>query len=275
MPETPLNQLSALGQSVWIDFLSRTFFRDGELARASPTRPSSVSPPTRRSSRPRSQRATPTTTSSRVLRRRPKGVFLALAIARRRGACDLLRRAGTPPARRPRRLGLARGRPEPRRRHRGHDRRGQPPARARRPHEPVRQDPGDQGRPAGDRGDDRRWHHINVTLIFSLERHREVIEAYIPGARAPCATRAATRAAGLRCQVLRLARRHRGRQAPRRRRRPRRAQGHARDRQRQARLPDLPGALRGRRWEALRPRAPRRSAACGRRRRRRTPTTAT
>ena len=31
MPETPLTQLSARGQSVWIDFLSRTFVQDGDL----------------------------------------------------------------------------------------------------------------------------------------------------------------------------------------------------------------------------------------------------
>ena len=31
MPDTPLTQLSAHGQSVWIDFLSRTFVQDGDL----------------------------------------------------------------------------------------------------------------------------------------------------------------------------------------------------------------------------------------------------
>ena len=33
MPESRLHQLSALGQSVWIDFLSREWLRTGELAR--------------------------------------------------------------------------------------------------------------------------------------------------------------------------------------------------------------------------------------------------
>ena len=47
--------------------------------------------------------------------------------------------------------------------------------------EPLREDPGDEGGPAGDRGHDRGGHSINVTLIFSLERHREVMEAYIRG----------------------------------------------------------------------------------------------
>ena len=76
--------------------------------------------------------------------------------------------------------------------------------------------------------------------------------------------------------VLRLARRHRGRQAPRRARRPRRAQGQARDRERQARLPDLQGDLLGRPLEGARGQGRLgRSAACGRRPRPRTPTTRT
>ena len=54
-------------------------------------------------------------------------------------------------------------------------------ARADRQAEPLREDPGDEGGPAGDRGDDRAGKSINVTLIFSLERHREVMEAYIRG----------------------------------------------------------------------------------------------
>src|SRR6059058_1383788 len=33
MPKSPLQQLSALGQSVWIDFLSRDLLQTGELAR--------------------------------------------------------------------------------------------------------------------------------------------------------------------------------------------------------------------------------------------------
>jgi fatty acid-binding protein DegV len=33
MPDSRLHQLSALGQSVWIDFLSRTLIHSGDLAR--------------------------------------------------------------------------------------------------------------------------------------------------------------------------------------------------------------------------------------------------
>ena len=62
-----------------------------------------------------------------------------------------------------------------------HDRGGRAPARARRPPEPAHQDPRHARGPAGDRGDDRAGIPVNVTLIFSLERHREVAEAYIRG----------------------------------------------------------------------------------------------
>ena len=75
--------------------------------------------------------------------------------------------------------------------------------------------------------------------------------------------------------VLRLARRHRGRQAPRRGR-PSRAAGQARDREREARLRALPRGVRQRRaGRTSRARARRSSAACGRPPRRRTRSTAT
>ena len=61
---TPLQLLTEHGQSVWIDYLSRPFVRDGDLGRPRATRASSASRPTRRSSRARSPRATPTTSSS-------------------------------------------------------------------------------------------------------------------------------------------------------------------------------------------------------------------
>ena len=117
---------------------------------------------------------------------------------------------------------------------------------------------------------------VNVTLIFSLERHRKVAEAYVRGVERFVSGGGDPSTARLRRVVLRLARGHRGRQAPGRDRRPRRAQGQARDRQREARLPDLPGGLHdsgvGGAGGQGRDRS---SAACGRRRRRRTPTTAT
>ena len=117
---------------------------------------------------------------------------------------------------------------------------------------------------------------VNVTLIFSLERHRKVAEAYVRGIQRLVDGGGDPSARRIRRFLLRLARRYRGRQAPRGHRRPRRAARQARDRERQARLPDLQrGVLRprsGRRW---RPRALPSSAACGRRRASRTRTTRT
>ena len=51
-----------------------------------------------------------------------------------------------------------------------------------RPAEPLRQDPGDEGGAAArSRSASREGKSINVTLIFSLERYAEVVEAYIRG----------------------------------------------------------------------------------------------
>ena len=129
----------------------------------------------------------------------------------------------------------------------------------------------------GDRGDDRRRHPGQRDADLLARAPPRGGRGLRPRPPAAASTAAATRRQDrLGRVVLRLARRHRGRQAARRDRRPRRAQGHARDRQRQARLPDLQGDLLGRRvGGARRPRAPPRSAACGRRPRPRTPTTAT
>ena len=82
---------------------------------------------------------------------------------------------------------------------------------------------------------------INVTLIFSLERYEEVAEAYIRGLERLVAHGGDPATVALGRELLRLAGRHGGRSAAGRARRPRRPQGQARDRQRQARLPALRG----------------------------------
>ena len=103
------------------------------------------------------------------------------------------------------------------------------------PRERLHQDPGDPGGPAGDRGHDRgrdqRQRHADL-LARAPSRGRRVLH---PRARAPRRQRRRPREGRLRGVVLRLARRHRGRQAPRRGGPPG-AQGQARDRQRQARV---------------------------------------
>ena len=55
---------------------------------------------------------------------------------------------------------------------------------------------------------------VNVTLIFSLERHREVINAYLSRAREGRGRRHRPVDDPFGRIVLRVARRHRGRQAP-------------------------------------------------------------
>ena len=245
---TPLQQLAEHDQSVWIDFLSRRFVKDGDLKGLVEQGVVGVT-------------SNPTIFQGAIAEGDAyDDQIRELSAELRRSQGDLLAaRQGRHPRRlrhpAPRlgrgqgqgRLGLARGRPEPRARHRGHQVRGRcactssSTARTSFIKIPATveglqaiEDTIADGIP------------VNVTLIFSLERHRKVAEAYV--ARRPALRRRRRRPerqARLRRLVLRLARGHRGRQAPRRARRPRRAQGQARDRQRQARLPDLPGGLLG------------------------------
>ena len=131
---------------------------------------------------------------------------------------------------------------------------GDAPPRVDRRAEPLREDPGDEaaGSPRS-RSASRRASRINVTLIFSLERYAEVMEAYIRGARAARASRRRPGEGALGRELLRLARRHRGRQAARgdRHRGGARAARQARDREREARVRALRADLLGARWEAL------------------------
>ena len=102
---------------------------------------------------------------------------------------------------------------------------------------------------------------VNVTLIFSLERHRQVINAYLTGLEQAKAAGIDLSEHPLGRLLLRLARRHRDRQAPRRHRHRRGegAQEQGRRRQRPARLRGVrssirvrarAGAARGRRQRA-------------------------
>ena len=279
MAKTPLQELADHGQSVWIDYLSRPFVQDGDLAGLVEQGIKGVT-------------SNPTIFQGAIAEgdayddqireivssgeKRAQG---DLHRARRRRHPRRVRRAA-PRLRRGRRQGrlrLVRGRPEPRARHRG--------ARSRRPSAStalidkpnlfIKIPATKEGLPAIEETI-AAGIPVNVTLIFSLERHREVAEAYVRGLQRLADSRRRPLQGRLRRLVLRLARRHRGRQAPRRDRRPRRAQGQARDRQRQARLPDIQGGLLRRAVGGAGGQGRhRRSAACGRRPRPRTPSTAT
>ncbi len=95
MPDTPLQQLSAHGQSVWIDFLSRRFVQEGELESLVRQGVDGVT-------------SNPTIFQSaiaegdaydeqlrEVLKTEsdPKEIFLAVAVDDIRAACDVLRAA--------------------------------------------------------------------------------------------------------------------------------------------------------------------------------------
>ena len=279
MPDTPLKQLAAHGQSVWIDFLSRPFVEDGDLEGLVRDGVAGVT------SNPTIFQAAIAEGDAydeqlrEVLKTEtePKEVFLALAVEDIRGACDILRPTWDEVGENAR-DGWVSLEVDP---NLAHDTQATIDEAKRlhelvdRPNLFVKIPATKEGLPAIEESI-AAGIPINVTLIFSLERHREVAEAYVRGVAAARGLRRRPRADGVRRLVLRLARRHRGRQAPRRDRRPRRAQGHARDRQRQARLRDLQAGLRRRAvGGAARQGRVARSAACGRRRRRRTPSTAT
>ena len=99
---------------------------------------------------------------------------------------------------------------------------------------------------------------VNVTLIFSLERYREVMDAYLAGLEKAKAGRPGPVRDPLRGVLLRLPRRHRDRQAAgrARHRRGQGPQGQGRRRQRPARLQAYEEVFAGdalaRRWDGAR-----------------------
>ena len=224
MAESRLHQLSALGQSVWIDSLSRDLLHTGGLARMM-----------------EEDAVTGVTSNPTIFQKAisqgdayddqlrdlleheddPREIFFALAGRDIREACDLLRAPSGTAARGPARLRLARGRPDARARHGGDDRAGAAARRPGRQAEPLREDPGDEGRPAGDRGDDRarRADQRDADLLARALRARwsrptsAALERLVEAGGDPAHGH-------LGRELLRLARRHRGRQAARRDRQP-------------------------------------------------------
>jgi transaldolase len=184
MPDTPLTQLAAHGQSVWIDYLSRPFVEDGDLAALVDQGVVGVT-------------SNPTIFQGAIaegdayddqLREvlksetEPKEVFLALAIQDIQAACDVLRpvwdRAGENA-----RDGWVSLEVDPTL---AHDT-AATIAEAKRLHEAVDRPnlfikipATKEGLPAIEETI-AAGIPVNVTLIFSLERHREVAEAYVRG----------------------------------------------------------------------------------------------
>ena len=214
-----LHKLAARGQSIWIDTLSRHLIELGRAEEDDDGR--------RRHRRhvepvdlPEGARG------GRRLRRAAEGAARQdrrrdgdLLHARARGHPGRVRRAAARVRRdrRRRRLRLDGGRAGDRLRHREDVRPGALDREGGRPPEPVREDPGDDGRAARDRGL-HRARHVD-------QRHADLLARALQGGRrgVPARARAARRGrrrpveGALGRVVLRLARRHRGRQAPRRR----------------------------------------------------------
>jgi transaldolase len=184
MPDTPLTQLSAHGQSVWVDFLSRTFVKDGDLAglvdqgvvgvTSNPTIfQSAIAQGDAYDEQLREVLKTET---------EPKEVFLAVAVEDIRDACDILRptwdRAGENA-----RDGWVSLEVDPAL---AHDTEATIEEAKRlhalvdRPNVFIKIPATKEGLPAIEETI-AAGIPVNVTLIFSLERHREVAEAYIRG----------------------------------------------------------------------------------------------
>jgi transaldolase len=184
MPDTPLKQLSAHKQSVWIDFLSRPFVEDGDLeglvrdgvvgVTSNPTIfQGAIAEGDSYDEQLREVLKTET---------EPKEVFLALAVQDIQGACDILRPTWDEVGENAR-DGWVSLEVDP---NLAHDTRGTI-AEAKRLHELVDRPnlfvkipATKEGLPAIEESI-ASGIPINVTLIFSLERHREVAEAYVRG----------------------------------------------------------------------------------------------
>ena len=182
MATTPLEQLAEHGQSVWIDFLSREFVENGDLQGLIDQGVNGVT-------------SNPTIFQSAIadgdaydeqLREilqnetEPKEVFLQLAVRDIRGACDLLKQVHDEGSGRDGWVSLE---VDP---NLAHDTQGTIEEAARlhelvdRPNLFVKIPATKEGLPAIEESI-ARGIPINVTLIFSLERHRDVAEAYVRG----------------------------------------------------------------------------------------------
>jgi transaldolase len=183
MSPSPLQQLSALGQSVWVDFLSRQALKDGTIERL--IRDDAVVGITSNPTIFQSAMADGTAYDEQlhtVLEHETDGkaVFLALATDDIQAACDLLRATWERTEHLDGHVSLE---VDPRL---AYDRDGTI-AEARRLHELVDRQNLCVKIPATEAGIGAIEETIaagipvNVTLIFSLQRHRAVIEAYLRG----------------------------------------------------------------------------------------------
>ena len=182
MATTPLEQLDEHGQSVWIDFLSREFVEDGDLqglidqgVRGVTSNPTIFQGAIADGNAYDEQ-------LREILKEEtePKEIFLQLAVRDIRGACDLLKQVHDDGGGKDGWVSLE---VDP---NLAHDTQGTI-AEAKRLHELVDRKnllvkipATKEGLPAIEESI-ASGIPINVTLIFSLQRHREVAEAYVRG----------------------------------------------------------------------------------------------
>jgi transaldolase len=184
MATTPLKQLTEHGQSVWIDFLSRPFIEDGDLAGLvrDGVRGVTSNPTIFQGAIAEGDAYDEQLREVLQSETEPKEVFLALAARDIQAACDELRSVYEESEGRD---GFVSLEVDP---NLAHDTRGtiEEAARLRelieRPNLFVKIPATKEGLPAIEESI-ANGIPINVTLIFSLERHREVAEAYLRGLR--------------------------------------------------------------------------------------------
>jgi transaldolase len=184
MPDTPLKQLSAQGQSVWIDYLSRPFVREGDLEGLVRDGVAGVTSNPTIFQAAIAQGDAYDEQLREVLKTEtePKEVFLALAVRDIQDACDILRPTWDAAGGNAR-DGWVSLEVDP---NLAHDTQATIDEAKRlrelvdRPNLFVKIPATKEGLPAIEESI-AAGIPINVTLIFSLERHREVAEAYIRG----------------------------------------------------------------------------------------------
>jgi transaldolase len=184
---TPLQQLGEQGQSVWIDYLSRPFVQDGDLAglvrdgvvgvTSNPTIfQGAIAEGDAYDDQIREVSATES---------EPKEIFLALARDDIRAACDVLRQIWSRPPDGNGKDGWVSLEVDPNLAHdtqRTIEEAARLHALIERPNLLIKIPATPEGLPAIEETV-ASGIPVNVTLIFSLQRHREVAEAYIRGLR--------------------------------------------------------------------------------------------
>ena len=279
MAKSRLHELSEQGVSVWIDSLSREMLETGELARL--MKEDAVVGVT--SNPTIFQKALSTgdwydERLAEVLKTEddPTEIFLQLAMEDVRDACDLLRPVWDEGEGKDGWVSLEVDPTLAYEREATFEQAIRLPRRGR-PAEPVREDPGDDARPRRDRGLHREGQVDQRDADLLARPLRGGRRGVRQGARAARRGRRRPGEGRLGGELLRLARRHRGRPAAGRDRRPGDAGSRASSRSRTPSSRTATGRRRspGRAGSSSPARARRRSAASGRPPRRRTPSTAT